>query len=182
MRTQQMNADKKMCRAFSIFYIGSVFAFMYGLANSAYAMSSISDGDLIVTLRDGIPCYSYPIDSHTAKRSYFMGVLYVSWNDRETSLPPFDTWRLESGNADYSPSSPESCLKYGVVAPGTSEKLPAKPHRYDVPYRAHLTVFSPTEDRKYMTYYCLSHNFSGETIIHKAKYVDKTSKYICVPN
>lgn len=149
-------------------------------ANAAWAFSSISDGDLVVTLKDGKPCFSYPMDEATKKQPYFFGMLGVSWNNREASLPPHDIWELQSARGDYSPSSPQTCLAYGIVEAGTRQNAPAAMQRYDVPYSAHLTVFAGYGERKYLGYFCLHRNSGAETILLKATYNDASQRYECV--
>lgn len=156
-----------------------VLAWM-SLAGTVWAVSSISDGDLIVTLRNGTPCFSYPVDDKTKKEALFFGMLSVSWNNREASLPPFEIWELQSGRDDYSPATPESCIEYGVLKPDTRQNFPAAAQQYNVPYRAHLTVFGRRGERKYLAYYCLRRNSGNETILLKAAFNKATSRYECV--
>lgn len=149
------------------------------LANAAWAVSSISDGDLVVTLKDGKPCFSYPMDEKTRKEPYYFGMLTVSWSNREASLPPSDIWELQSASDDYPPASPQTCMVYGVVKPGTRQKAPAATLRHDVPYRAHLTVFAGHGERKYLAYYCLHREAGGEISLLKAAYNGASNRYEC---
>lgn len=156
-------------------------------AANVHATSSIKDGDVVITLRNGNPCFSYPLDEATKKRNYSFELLGVSLNDREASLPGVKAWELGFSKADEknlaNPNSPETCIEYGVDYPGTKQKAPAALIRFDVPYRVFLHVSTDTGafyERKYLSEFCISHNATGDRIILEAKYNNATNKYECI--
>jgi hypothetical protein len=157
-----------------------VFLLTWALLNNVFARSAISDGELIATLHNNVPCYFYPKDDYTKKEPYFFGTLAV----RRASPQPLDMWQLKNssgGRSPYSPASTDTCFEYGVVKPGTTQDLSSSAQRFDLPYRAHLTVFSAQgNERKYLIYYCLSHDKSGMTVLEKAKYNDQSEQYECI--
>ena len=162
-------------------------AVLFVFVDNAIAMSRISDGDLIISLRDERPCFSYPIDEETKKGGYSFGYLSVIWNDGVSSLPGHLAWELElaPGSKDLAnPSSQESCVGYGYRYPGTQEKEgPAKPIRYGIPYNAHMMISTTGvfSKRKYETWFCLNRDLTGAIVLLKAERNRSTSKYECVP-
>ena len=166
--------------------ISGLIVFLF--AGNAFAMSKISDRDLIVSLRNNLPCFSYPIDEETKNEGYSFGYMDVTWNDRESSLPGHLAWTLDidiDNKIPVYPNKPDFCLGYGDTPPGTSDKRKgaALPMRYDVSYRAHMSVLKKgsTYTRKYETWFCLSRNKANQTIILQANWKRATSKFECVP-
>mgnify|MGYP001559953817 CR=1 FL=1 len=163
---------------------------LFFVSCQAGAISSISDGELVISLRNDAPCFSYPADDATQKRNYVFASLEMSWSDKVSSLPGVAAWYIGVNPSEYglaNPSSPATCIGYGDHYPGALEnKGPAKPIRYDVPYRAHMRIASqrPLEEyfeRKYESWFCLSRDATGATVLLKAERNRATSKYECVP-
>ena len=51
---------------------------------SSFATDSLADGDAIVTLRGGLPCFSFPVSVETEKRDFFLDRISVP---RSSSIP-----------------------------------------------------------------------------------------------
>lgn len=148
------------------------------LSENVYATSSISDGELVVTLRKGQPCYSYPTDEITKKKSFYLGMLAVTNIGQMQS--PFVMWELESGKDEYSPSSPGLCLEYSILKINAIQKTPAKLHQYNIPYEARLKIFSGNNERRYRAFYCLGKDLTGTTILLKANFNEQRNRFECI--
>ncbi len=162
--------------------ISILMCFATGHAQGA---STIRDGELIVTLRDTRPCFSYPLDDSTRMTEYYFGYMSITWNERESYLPGHKAWFLEKdvdGKNLIKPHSADTCVVYGEKYPGAQEKDgPAKLLREGLPYNAHMTVFAEHSNRKYETWFCLSRDTTGAIVLLKAERNRATSKYECVP-
>ncbi|WP_298272962.1 hypothetical protein, partial [Geobacter sp.] len=111
-----------------IFYQNSLIClFLILLPVTGYAMSSIRDADAVITMRNGNPCFSYPQDKEIRKRPYSFGYLSVSKNGPSGG----GGWEIQIASPDkrglLDPNSPETCIEYGILNPGTEVIKPAKP-------------------------------------------------------
>lgn len=134
---------------------------------------SNKDADAVVTLRNGMPCFSYPKDKEIRTKPYSFGYLSVSRNGSTGETG----WEI--GIVDYErkglvePNSPETCIEYGILGLGMKLKQAAKPLLPDTPYKVFMDVTeAPGEntiyDRKFAFDFCLTRNEKGETVIVEA--------------
>lgn len=158
---------------------------VFGIAGVAHAMSSVRDGDVMITKKMGNPCFSFPADTETKKRSYSLGQLVV-WDEVLNQ----QAWGIEiqypypEPAALPRPNSQESCVEYGKEISGTTTKKRSLPLGDNAPYSVALNLFTPETsaryERKYLSKFCLSHNAADQMIILRADYNKVAKKYDCV--
>lgn len=167
------------------FYPNSLIClFLILLPATSYAMSSIRDADAVITMRNGNPCFSYPQDKEIQKRPYSFGYLSVSKNGPRGG----GGWEIQIANPDKSglldPNSPETCIEYGILNPGTEVIQPAKPLLVDTPYRVFISVTSRSKsafyERKYLSDFCVSRNEKCEKILVGAVWDNKPDGWRCL--
>lgn len=135
---------------------------------SGYAMKPQHQGDVIITLRDGLPCFSYPIDKELKKMPYSFSYLSVS----ERGPVGRGGWETQIEDADrknlLEPNRTETCIKYGGPHPGTKKEYNAEPLKIDTPYRVHIRVNTTSNivsERNYSSNFCLTRDENGNKII-----------------
>ncbi|MEA5115916.1 MAG: hypothetical protein VB050_18020 [Geobacteraceae bacterium] len=144
-----------------------------------------NDGEVVITMRNGQPCFSYPMDNEIRKKKYYFYSLAVS-NKR-----PNDSggWAIQIANSNkkglLEPNNPERCIKYGVITPKMEEIFTAVPLLANTPYHVRLSVSGAAEEgalveRVYRSDFCLSRNAKGEKIIVGAVWDDKTDAPRCL--
>ncbi|MHB8138501.1 MAG: hypothetical protein ACYDGO_08965 [Smithellaceae bacterium] len=154
---------------------------------SGNAMSSdrVKDADAVITMRNGNPCFSYPQDEEIRKRQYSFGYLHVSKNG------PYGGggWAVQIASPNrkglLDPNSPETCIQYGVLNPGTKHyDESAEPLQLDTPYQVQLDVYSrhdgSTYERKFHSDFCVSRNEKGKNIIVEAEYDGDADAWKCL--
>lgn len=139
------------------------------------------DAEAVVTLRDGLPCFSYPRDEVIRMRPYSFGYISVT---RPGPISRKDGWAAQIADPYriglLEPNSPESCIRYGGPHPGIVDTDPSTPFLFDTPYMIFLRVSTPEGalyERKFATFFCISHDGKGNKIIVGA-YIEDDPQYI----
>jgi hypothetical protein len=155
------------------------------LPTIGYAVSTIKDADAVITMRNGNPCFSYPIDKQILKRPFSFGRLSVG-----TKGPKGDAiWIIEAidiASIDLiEPNNIENCIEYGATPSGTKIRFPAEPLEMNTPYYGRLHLYSkPASEwhyqRKYMSNFCVVTNEKKQTTIAWAAYNEKTHRWECL--
>jgi hypothetical protein len=149
------------------------------------AMKSMKQGDAVVTMRNGNPCFSYPQDKEIQKRPYSFGYLHV---DKLGSIGG-GGWVIQITRSDrkglLDPNSPETCIEYGIHHPGTEDMEPAKPLQVDTPYEVRFVVYPIYSDgggdeRRYLSYFCVSRNENGESVLVSAEVNKQIGGFQCL--
>ncbi len=161
-----------------------IFLLLVLIPGAVSASDRIKDADAVVTIRNGNPCFSYPQDEEIRKRPYSFSYLSLSKNG------PYNGggWVIQLASPDrkglLEPNTSETCIKYGVLHPGTKDIDSAEPLELDVPYKVHIRVIArndgPTYERKFRSDFCVSRNEKGEKIIVGADWDDKTDGWKCL--
>jgi hypothetical protein len=163
---------------------GLIFILIIFFPITVYAMSSIKDADAVITMRDGKPCFSYPQDKEIQARPYSFGSLSVS----NRSSVGRNGWAIEITSAArkglLEPSSPATCIRYGIHHPGTESKRPAERLLMYTPYDVLIVVHSPplgpVYERKFLSEFCLARDEKGNTVVVHAQWNDDMKKRICL--
>jgi hypothetical protein len=149
---------------------------------SVYGMSTIKHGDVTITIRNGKPCFSFPLDKETKKREYFFDTLRVS-----LQKPSIETWAVYIPDTDWkwsaNPDRPAKCIEYDSILPELIIDAPAHPLTYDTPYRVFMVVSTRpwvNHVRRYLSEFCLTRNDTGETVIVEATWEKQTEEYRCL--
>lgn len=143
---------------------------------SGFAMKPMHQGDVIITMRDGLPCFSYPQDKEIKKRPYLFAILSIS----KRGPIGKDGWVAQISDPDrkglLDPNSPETCVRYGGPHPGIEDYYePAKPLLMDTPYEVHIGVSTMSGyERNYSTNFCLTRDDKGNVIIVAANTVSES--------
>jgi hypothetical protein len=78
-------------------------------------------GEVVITLRNATPCFSYPQDSEIRKKPYSFSYLNVSNAGPQSG----GGWAVDIVNLSrqglVEPNKPETCIRYGVLNPGMKE-------------------------------------------------------------
>ena len=142
------------------------------------AMKPPKNGDVVITMRNGQPCFSYQQDKSSSFSS-----LYISKIGTEDS----GGWAIQIKSADrkglLDPNNIKACIKYGVLNPGTEIVAPAEPLRFDTPYRARLytnTTTGVSYESRYASDFCITRNAKGNTILVSADWDDKAGAMKCL--
>lgn len=149
------------------------------------AFKSMKQGDAVITMRGGQPCFSYPQDEVIKKNPYSFNFLSVS------ELVPFggDGWTIQAatpeGKGLLEPNNPAACIKYGGPHPGTKDWFdPAKPLKMNTPYQVGIVVAPKTStlERRYTADFCLTRDGKGNKTIVSAdiKHENKITKWVCL--
>jgi hypothetical protein len=148
-----------------------------------FAMKPQHQGDVIITLRDGLPCFSYPQDKYIKELPYSFGYLSVS----EAGPVGKGGWGLGIAASDrkglLEPDSPETCIKYGSRHPGTKDTHHAKPLLMNTPYQVRISINSTSNivsERNYSSDFCLTRDEKGNKIIVGAQYDTDADKWVCM--
>lgn len=150
------------------------------------AMKSMKQGDAVITMHAGKPCFSYPQDKEIRKRPYSFGYLGISKSGPLSDI----RWEIEITRADrkdlVEPNSTDSCIEYGTRHPGTKDIEPAKPLIVDTPYEVGMVVY-PIEitdgggnERRYSSYFCVGRSEKGETIVVGAEVNKQIGGWKCL--
>lgn len=147
-------------------------------------MSSMKDADAAITMRNGMPCFYYPQDKEIRKRPYSFAYLDVS----KAGPVGGGVWAIQIANPEkkglLDPNSPETCIVYGVLNPGTENMEPPKPLLIDTPYEVFIRVSARSEgvhyERKYLSNFCLSRNEKGETVLVGAEVNKQIGGWQCL--
>ena len=133
---------------------------------------------LFITMRNGQPCFYYP-----QQKSYSFSSLYISKSSPDSG----GGWAIQIKTADrkglIDPNRPETCVKYGVLIPETEVVSHANPIQFDTPYRASLNANTTTgvsDEIRYASDFCVTHNTKGETILVGADWDDKRHAMKCL--
>lgn len=149
-------------------------------------MKPPKSGNVVITMQNGQPCFSYPRDKEILKKkTYAFGYLDVTKSGSERG----EGWEI--GLSDpfrkglLDPNTPATCIKYGVPNPGMKVTQPAEPLYFDTPYQVRLDVLTSWEKEgqnecNYASNFCLSRNTKGETILVGADWDDKAGAMKCL--
>jgi len=151
------------------------------LSPSNTCASRLYDAEAVVTVRDGLPCFSYPQDEVIRMRPFTFAYMDVSktgpiggamWVAQITN--PYRKGLIE-------PNSPETCIRYGGPHPGIEDYYePAKPLLMDTPYDIFIRVGTlpggALYERKFHSNFCISRDEKGNKIIVGA-YIEDDPKY-----
>lgn len=164
------------------FYRNCIICCVVVLLPATGIARSNKDAEAVVTLKNGMPCFSYPHDGEIRKRSYSFSYLGVS------RISGGALWEIQITHYDRSgliePNSPETCIEYGVLNNGLKEDMTAVSLQRDTPYRVFISVAEApggrnSYDRKFASDFCLSRNGHGEPIIVGAS-GDGTGEWRCL--
>lgn len=130
-------------------------------------------GEVVITLRNGSPCFSYPQDSEIRKKPYSFSYLNVS-----TAGPMCEGgWAADIVNLRrqglVEPNKPDTCIQYGVLNPGMKEKRILEPLQLNTPYEVFMSVSTSRVskaghdyyERRYASKFCLGRDVKGETVL-----------------
>ena len=133
--------------------------------NNAFASDSLADGEAIVTVQNGQPCFSYPLDEATKKNKFHLYEIEV-YENKGGNYSSIKYWDLDinpqNRKSIISLNAPEQCFEYGVVPPLTKHNVHAIPIKINTPYRVFLTIYSPeiasssASFRTYFNDFCLT--------------------------
>lgn len=156
--------------------------------NNAFASDSIADGEVVVTLRNSQPCFSYPLDEATKKNKFFLHKIEVSFNKGLAAYPSTKSWELKINQANRplftNPNTPEQCIEYGTATP-TQTPSPVIPIEINIPHRVFLTIYSPeiasssASIRSYYNDFCLSLGTSNNKILIRPVFNPSTGVFKC---
>jgi hypothetical protein len=142
------------------------------------AMKPPKSGDVVITMRNSQPCFSYPQD-----KSYSFGSLYVS----KASLQGGGGWAIQIASPDrkglLEPNRPETCIQYGVLNPGTKIVAPVNPLLFATPYSVRIsahTISGTSYEQKFASDFCITHDAKGETILVNAVWDDEAHAMKCL--
>jgi hypothetical protein len=159
-------------------YHSLILILFISISTTSYAMKPPKAGNVVITMHNNTPCFSYPQDKSSSFSS-----LYISKSGTEGS----GGWAIQIKRADrkglFDPNKPEACVKYGVPSPGTEIVAPAEPLQLDTPYRVRLytnTTTGVSYENWYATDFCITRNAEGETILVGADWNDKAGAMKCL--
>ena len=140
------------------------------------------DAEGVVTMLNGRPCFSYPLDEViSSDKSYALYSLYVAKSS--PSEPPIG-WEIRLKNYNkkslVEPNRPERCIKHNVLPPGMKEIEQAKPLLLDTPYYVEISVDADRNRRVFRSDFCLSRDAKGNTVLVGAEWDDKTNAMKCL--
>lgn len=152
------------------------------------ASDSIADGEAEVTLRNSLPCFSFPRDDATRAERFLLYQVTVSSHQGLTADSGVETWKLrvDQENRRYlsAANSPDQCIEYGAAGP--SKRHPAVlSFEANVPYQVFMIIYSPdnrsssSSVRTYYETFCVASDASGNKRIVKADYQAATGRYAC---
>lgn len=138
------------------------------------------DAEAVVTVHDGLPCFSYPQDEVIRTRPFSFANLGIS----KTGPIGGAMWAAQISDSRrkglLEPNSPKYCIKYGGPHPGIKDwNDPAKPLLMDTPYEIFMRVSTPEGplyERKFHSFFCLTRDEKGNKIIVGA-YIEDDPKY-----
>lgn len=178
-----MESEKHNMSVF--FRCGLIFLILLVLFPANACASRKYDAEAVITLRDGLPCFSYPQDEVIRMRPYSFGYLGVSkagpvgqrgWEAQITD--PYNKKGL------LEPNSPKTCIRYGGPHPGIKNYYdPAKPLLMDTPYLVliHVGTFEgPLYERRFLSSFCLTRDEKGNTVLVDIKKDEKTDTWVCL--
>lgn len=148
------------------------------------ASDRIKDADAVITMHNGNPCFSYPQDKEIWKRPYLFAYLSVSENGSHGGVQ----WEIQMASPDgkglLAPNTPETCIEYSVLSPGTKVINNPRPLALDTPYYVHINVGTPPGrpryERKFRSDFCISCNERGEKVLVGADWNDKAGGWKCL--
>ncbi len=159
-------------------YQGLILILFILIPATGYAMKPSKAGNVVITMRNSTPCFSYPHDESSCFSS-----LYISNSGTEGN----GGWAVRIKSADrkglLDPNNPEACVKYGVPNPGMEIVAPAEPLKFDTPYRARIYINSTTSvsyESRYVSVFCITRSANGKTILVGAEWDDKTHAMKCL--
>jgi hypothetical protein len=149
------------------------------------ASSRRYDAAAVITMRDSKPCFSFPQDNEIRKRPYLFGSLSVS------NIGPVDGlwWEISivsvARKGLLEPNNPATCIKYGVLPPGTKNIKPAEPLLQNTPYEVFIAVFSNSSEgylyeRNFLSEFCLVRDAKGNTIAVDAIWDSNAKEMKCL--
>ncbi|MHB8138502.1 MAG: hypothetical protein ACYDGO_08970 [Smithellaceae bacterium] len=97
-------------------------------------------------------------------------------------------WAIQIISADrkglLEPNTPETCIEYGMLHPGTKVAEDAQPLELNMPYKVHISVRSrpggPVYERKFEYDFCVSRNEKGEKILVNSDWDDEAGGRKCL--
>ncbi len=164
------------------FRYGFIFLILIILFPVNVSASRLYDAEAVITLRDGLPCFSYPQDEEIRKLPYSFGYLSVSKPGPIGGV----MWEIQTSNWEklLEPNSPKTCIRYGGPHRGIKNYYdPAKPLFMDTPYLVFIrvgTLEGPLYERKFLSSFCLVRDEKGNTVIVDIKRDSKTDEWVCL--
>ncbi len=168
----------------SNFYHCLILVLLASIPVTSYAMKPPKSGNVVISLKNGQPCFSYPQDKEILKKkTYAFGYLDVLDDHHRGGWEIGLSDPFRKGLLD--PNTPATCIKYGVPNPGMNATRTAEPLRFDTPYQVRLDVLTSWEKEgqnecNYVSDFCLTHNTKGETILVGAEWDDKAGAMKCL--
>lgn len=131
------------------------------------------DADAVVSIRNGQPCFSYPLDEEIRRKPYMFDYLGVS---KKSGGAVWQIGLMSSNRNDLSePNSPETCIEYSVPKHGLDVKQSAETLQVNTPYSVLISISEKPlrgsrNERKFLSNFCLSSNAKGEPVIVEADF------------
>ena len=155
------------------------------IATSAFARSSLADGQAVVSLQNDQPCFSYPLDKVTAKFKFTPYLVEVFLNNEDAAASSAKVWEFRLTRAQLLSNEPppaDRCVEYGKPPPG-GDHASATPLEVNTPYRVYMTMFSAEPgsggNRSYYEDFCITLDAQNGKSIAKAVHNPLTNRFIC---
>lgn len=164
---------------------GFIFLILLVLFPVNVRASRLFDAAAVVTMRGGLPCFSYPQDEEIRKLPYSFAYISVT---RPGPIASKDGWAAQIADPYNTkgllePNSPKTCIKYGGPHAGIKDTDPATPFLMDTPYYVFIrvgTLEGPLYERKFLSNFCLTRDGKGNKIIVGAQYDDNSDEWKCL--
>jgi len=168
----------------SIINHGLILILLVIIPPLGHAMKPPKTGNVVITMQNGQPCFSYPQDKEIRKKktyafSYLDVLDYRHRGGWEVGLK--DSFRKDL----LDPNIPATCIKYGIPNPGMKVTRTAEPLLFDIPYQVRMDVLTSWEKEgnfecNYASDFCLTRNAKGESILVGAEWDDKADMMKCL--
>jgi hypothetical protein len=163
--------------------------FLLSAAFSAHAFQPArnqpyySDGEAVVTIKNNLPCFSYPRDKEVVSKEkkgipYGLHSIGLIANARR----PQDfkgRWELQHDDGlRHQLDRPEACIEYGSLPSHMNALVPTELLQLNVPYEISMSLYtSKGHNRIYSSFFCLVRNEDNELVITGAVY-DKDARVL----
>ena len=155
------------------------------IATSAFARSSLADGQAVVSLQNDQACFSHPLDPVTAKYKFIPSLVEVFLNKEDAAVSGLKVWEFRLTRAQLLSNEPppaDRCVEYGKPPPGSSHAS-ALPLEVNTPYRVYMTMFSAEPgsggNRIYYEDFCITRDAQNGKSIAKAVHDPTTNRFVC---
>lgn len=160
-----------------------LIALFFVFSACANGTSKIQDGDVILKLKNGKPCFTYSSSAQDEVPRFFQYLSVTSSNETfwqiaagRTYVPSSDRYEAPLGAR----LSPLQCIEYGETHAGAAVTVPPKPLKNNVPYLVHMETVGYQKsageaklllvEEKYRAYFCVTHDHGGRPVLKPGRF------------